>query len=126
MGNFLFREVSSLTTHILATDTDIIIQISAVFVKVTGAKRRKNKEICIAVPLNPVLCVEQVCSTQSCAVIFTVDKRHERSCRKCQKEARTSTREKTGVGKVDTLNVVHYTEGYSTAMSMGNAIITFV
>ena len=119
MGNFLFREVSSLTTHILATDTDIIIQISAVFVKVTGAKRRKNKEICIAVPLNPVLCVEQVCSTQSCAV----DKRHERSCRKCQKEARTSTREKTGVGKVDTLNVVHYTEGYSTAMSMGNAIL---
>lgn len=35
------------------------------------------------------------------------------------KEARTSTRGKTGVGKVDTLNVVHHTERYSTAMSMG-------
>ena len=38
------REVSSLTTHILATDTDIIIQIPAVFVKVTKAKSRENRE----------------------------------------------------------------------------------
>lgn len=44
MGNFLFREVSSLTTHILATDTDIIIQIPAVFVKVTKAKSREKRE----------------------------------------------------------------------------------
>ena len=43
-GNFLFREVSSLTTHILATDTDIIIQIPAVFVKVTKAKSREKRE----------------------------------------------------------------------------------
>lgn len=44
MGYFLFREVSSLTTHILATDTDIIIQIPAVFVKVTKAKSREKRE----------------------------------------------------------------------------------
>lgn len=38
------RKVSSLTTHILATDTDIIIQIPAVFVKVTKAKSREKRE----------------------------------------------------------------------------------
>lgn len=39
-----FREVGSLTTLILATDTDIIIQIPAVFVKTTKAKSRKKRE----------------------------------------------------------------------------------
>lgn len=38
------RKVSSLTTHILATDIDIIIQISAVFVKVTGQKDEKTRK----------------------------------------------------------------------------------
>ena len=39
-----FREVGSLTTLILATDTDIIIQIPAVFVKTTKAKSRIKRE----------------------------------------------------------------------------------
>lgn len=39
-----FREVGSLTALILATDTDIIIQIPAVFVKTTKAKSRKKRE----------------------------------------------------------------------------------
>ena len=39
-----FREVGSLTTLILATDTDVIIQIPAVFVKTTKAKSRKKRE----------------------------------------------------------------------------------
>lgn len=89
-----------------------------------GEKSRKTGKSVSRFHSNPVLCVEQACSTPSCAVIFAVDDRHERSCRKCQKEARTSTRGKTGVGKVDTLNIVvrsniskrnmeHYGELYS-------------
>ena len=46
-----FREVGSLTTLILATDTDIIIQVPAVFVKTTKAKSRKNGKICIKILL---------------------------------------------------------------------------
>lgn len=53
---------------------------------------------------------------QPYAVSFAVDDRHERSCRKCQKEARISAREKMGVGKAAILNAVHCTERYSTVM----------
>ena len=69
MGNFLFREVSSLTARILATDTDFIIQIPAVFVKVTRAKSRKNGEIYIAVPLKS-------CFVRGTSMLHTVLRRH--------------------------------------------------
>lgn len=112
-------EADPLTMLILVTDTDIIIQIPAVFVKTTKAKSQKSGKICIKASRGACFTYKTSMSRSFALSVSPSMPGKKRAAVNVKKQQEYPV----GVGRGAMLNAVHCTDRCSTVMSMGKFIL---